>query len=617
MVKRYLNLIPLEEAKAIISNEFAVRARKRTVPLPESPGKITASPVFSRYSVPMVHLSAMDGIAVKTADTKGASERNPVTITDAARVNTGNVVGPGYDAVIMIEDVREESNGYVIRKAAAKWQNIRPVGEDIGESEMIVHSFHRIRPSDIGALASYGITEVDVIDVRAGIIPTGSELIEYGDTLKAGSVIDSNSLMAAAMLEDAGAGYRRYGIVKDEPEEIRRAVEKGVRENDFLLISAGSSAGTRDFTADIISELGELLVHGISIKPAKPAIIGKIEGKPVIGLPGYPLAAWTIMREIVYPLLEKYGLQVPSPEILKAEISRTVHSPSGTDEFVLVSTAKIDGRYVAMPQSRGSGVQMSAVRANAYLKIPSASEGVEAGRQAEIRLLEDRKRIDKAFLITGSHDPCLDYIAEMAAAEGIQVHSSHVGSMGGILALKKKMCNAAPSHLLSEDGDYNIQYLKKYIPEAELALLCIADRQQGIVSRDGITFAELENHTYVNRQKGSGTRMLLDYMLKKEGSDASKIAGYDREMNTHLDIALAVRSGDAEAGMCTYSAAKALGLEFRPVATERYELIIPKETLKDERTLEIIRCVCSGKFKEILEELGGYDTKNTGTFRYT
>ena len=559
----------------------------------------------------------MDGIAVKTPDTKGASEQNPVKITDAARVNTGNVVSREYDAVIMIEDVREEEDGYVIRKSAARWQNIRPVGEDIGESEMIIPSFHRIKASDVGALASYGITEVDVIDVKGGILPTGSELIEYGDTLKAGSVIDSNSLMAAAMLKEAGAEYKRYSIVKDEPEEIRRAVEKGISENDFLLISAGSSAGTRDFTADIISELGELFVHGISIKPAKPAIVGKINGKPVIGLPGYPLAAWTIMREIVYPLLENYGLRTPSPEVLQAKVSQTIHSPAGTDEFVLVSVAKINERYVAVPQSRGSGVQMSAVRANAYLKIPSSSEGIEAGRPTEIHLLEEKEKIDRAFLITGSHDPSLDYIAEMVAAKGIEVHSSHVGSMGGILALKRGMCNAAPSHLLSDDGDYNIEYLKKYMPETGLALLCVADRQQGIVSKDGITFGKLENHTYINRQKGSGTRMLLDYMLKKEGMDASKISGYEREMNTHLDIALAVKSGDAEAGMCTYSAAKALGLEFRPVATEKYELIMLKDTLDDERTAEICRCISSDEFKRILESLGGYNTKNTGTFRYT
>lgn len=617
MVRRYLNLIPLKEARGVLRSAFDIKPRNISLPLPESAGRITASPVFSRYSVPMVHLSAMDGIAVRTSDTKGASEQNPVKITDTARVNTGNVVPREYDAVIMIEDVKEEDDGFIIRKAAAKWQNIRPVGEDIGESEMIIPSFHRIRASDVGALASYGITEVDVIDVKGGIIPTGSELIEYGDTLQAGSVIDSNSLMAAAMLEEAGAGYRRYGIVKDEPDEIKRAVVKGISENDFLLISAGSSAGTRDYTADIISELGELLVHGISIKPAKPAIIGKIDGKPVIGLPGYPLAAWTIMREIVHPLLENYGLAIPAPELLEAEVSQTIHSPAGTDEFVLVSAAKINDRYVAVPQSRGSGVQMSAVRANAYLKIPSSSEGVEAGRAAEIRLLEEKEKIDRAFLITGSHDPSLDYIAEIMSAKGIEVHSSHVGSMGGILALKRGMCNAAPSHLLSEDGDYNIQYLKKYMPGTELALLCIADRQQGIVSKDGITFEEIEKHTYINRQKGSGTRMLLDYMLKREGMDSSKIAGYDREMNTHLDIALAVRSGDAEAGMCTYSAAKALGLEFRPVATERYELVILKDTLDDERTNEICNCINSGRFKEILENLGGYDTENTGKFRYT
>ena len=616
MVKRYLDLTSLEDARKRIKEEFELKPRTRTVSITEAYGRVTAGPIFSRYSIPMTHLSAMDGIAVKTTDTRGASEQRPVKITDSVRINTGNIVPPGYDAVIMIEDVREEKDGYVIRKAAAKWQNIRPAGEDIGEYEMILPSLHRIRPADIGALVAYGLEEIDTIDVRAGIIPTGSELTGCGEPLKAGCAIESNSHMAAAMLREAGAGCKRYGIVGDDIDDITGAIETGIRENDFLLVSAGSSAGTRDFTVEAISKLGEVLVHGISIKPAKPAIIGKIDDKPVIGLPGYPLASWTIMRELVWPLLGYYGLHPPEAVILSAEIAQALPSPSGTEEFVLLSAADIDGRYVAVPQSRGAGVQMSAVRANAYMKIPSRSEGLETGERSEIALLADKYLIDSAFLVTGSHDPCLDYVADMAAVKGTNVYSCHVGSMGGILALKRHMCHAAPTHLLSPDGDYNTQYLRKYLLGEDLALICVAERQQGIASKDGIRFEELEEHTYVNRQRGSGTRVLLDYMLGQKGMDSSKISGYEREMNTHLDVALAIKNGDAEAGMCTLSAANIHGLEFVPVATEKYELAMYAGTLEDERAKIVCDAIRSAAFKDILAGIGGYITEYTGVLRY-
>lgn len=616
MVKRYLDLKTLDDARRILGEEFELKSRVKKVPVTDSLGRVTAGPIFSRYSIPMTHLSAMDGIAVKTADTHGASEQRPVKITDAVRINTGNMVPRDYDAVIMIEDVREEEDGYVIRRAAAKWQNIRPTGEDIGESEMILPSLHRIRPSDIGALIAYGLEEIDTVEVRGGIIPTGSELTGCGEPLKAGCAIESNSHMAAAMLGEAGADYKRYGIVADVMDDIIGAIETGIRENDFLLVSAGSSAGTKDFTADAIMELGELLVHGITIRPAKPVIIGKIEGKPVIGLPGYPLAAWTIMREIVWPLLENYGLHPPEAAVLDAEVAQAIDSPAGLEEFVLVSAADMGKRYVAVPHSRGAGVQMSAVRANAYLRIPAGSEGLETGEKTEIKLLADKKLVDNAFLVTGSHDPCLDYIADMAALRGTNIYSCHVGSMGGILALKRHMCHAAPTHLLSPDGDYNTEYLKKYIPGEELALLCVADRQQGIASMDGITFEELEEHTYVNRQRGSGTRVLLDYELGLKGMDSSKIKGYEREMNTHLDVALAIKNGDADAGMCTLSAANIHGLKFVPVATEKYELAMFAKTLEDERAEIVCDCIRSQVFKDILEGIGGYVTENTGSLRF-
>ncbi len=613
---RYLDLVSLARALEVIRERFGSRKpRTETVPLEEAAGRVTAGPIYARFSVPGIHISAMDGIAVRSAETHGASETRPIVLPDAVRVNTGNLVPPEYDAVIMIEDVWIGEGTWTIRKPAAPWQHVRPVGEDIGESEMILPSLHAVRPHELGALAAYGVTEVEVLAFSAGIVPTGSELVPAGTRPGPGQAVESNSLMAAAHLRALGVAARRYPIVPDEPDQIRAAIERGIRENDLLIVSAGSSAGTRDFTASLIAERGEVLVHGVGIKPAKPVIIGEVEGKPVIGLPGYPLAAYTILREVVTPLIGQYGFPVPEPETVDAVLTTTLHSDIGTDEFVLLSVGRVGERWVAVPQSRGAGVQMSAVRANALMTIPSSKEGAEAGETVGARLLVPRGQAEEGVLITGSHDPCLDRLADMVRPAGVGIHSTHVGSMGGLLTLKKRQCHAAPMHLIGPDGEYNLPYLRKYMPGEDLVLLCVAEREQGLISRDKVSFDDVPTLRYANRQKGSGTRVLFDRLLGERGIAPSGIRGYEREFTTHLGVALAVRSGEADCGMGVYSAAKALGLAFTPVTTERYELVMHADALDDPRVAAIAKAVASETFKTVLQEMGGYRTAETGVWR--
>ncbi|HDS63866.1 MAG TPA: molybdopterin biosynthesis protein, partial [Methanofollis liminatans] len=476
-------------------------------------------------------------------------------------------------------------------------------------------SLHLIRPHELGALASYGVTEVEALALSAGLVPTGSELVPAGTRPGPGQAVESNTLMAAAHLRTLGVEARRYAIVPDEPDLIRAAILEGVRENDLLIVSAGSSAGTRDYTASIIAELGEVLVHGVAIKPAKPVIVGKIEGKPVIGLPGYPLAALTVLREIVTPLVARYGFPTPEAGSVEAALTTTLHSDIGTDEFVLLSAGRIGGRWVAVPQSRGAGVQMSAVRANAVMTIPAAKEGVEAGETIRARLMVPRRQAGEAVLITGSHDPCLDRLADLVRPGGVEVHSTHTGSMGGLLTLKKRQCHAAPMHLLAPDGEYNISFLQKYLPGEEIVLVCVAEREQGLISREGAMLDDLPALRYANRQKGSGTRLLLDYLLKERGVDPVLIRGYEREFTTHLGVALAVRSGEADCGMGVYSAAQALGLKFTPVATERYELAMHADTLDDPRVRACVDAIDSDAFKQVLLQMGGYRVSETGARR--
>ncbi|MDD1691656.1 MAG: molybdopterin biosynthesis protein [Methanoregula sp.] len=615
MVKRYLTVTSLSETLSLLRTGFACTPIREMVPLLKSVGRVTAEPIFARYSVPEVHLAAMDGIAVESKETRGASEQHPVTLKQAMRVNTGNVVPLQYDAVIMIEDVHIEHERFIIRKAAPPWQHVRPAGEDIGESEMALPSRHLIRPSDLGALAAYGITEVPVLTVRIGLIPTGSELVRHGDLPTPGQVVESNTILAEAVLGTMGAFCTRYPMVMDDPSRIKKALQRAVEENDLVIVSAGSSAGTKDFTADVIADLGEVLIHGVAIKPGKPAIIGRIDKKPIIGMPGYPLSALTVLREIVTPLVHRFGLPVASFGTVDACFTVSVSKDIGSDEFVLCSLGRVGDRWVLSPLSRGAGVQMSAVRSNAFLKIPAGVEGFEAEKRVTANLTVSQAEAERALLLTGSHDPLVDYLADLLSQKDVELHSTHVGSMGGILALKKNECHAAPMHLLAEDGEYNIPYLQKYLPGEDVVLICVTERQQGIVSKEGIGFDELSSHTFVNRQRGSGTRMLLDHLLGKKRIDHSRIQGYEREVTTHLAVALAVKSGEADAGMCVYSAAKALGLRFIPVASERYEIAIRREHLKDPRVSELCDTLVSPAFKEILDRLGGYDTRETGVQR--
>lgn len=332
-------------------------------------------------------------------------------------------------------------------------------------------------------------------------------------------------------------------------------------------------------------------------------------------MPGYPLSAFTVLREILLPFMRNFGLYVPDHEELPARITTTIAKEIGSDEFVLCTLGRVSGRWVVAPQSRGAGVQMSAVRANAYLKVPSTSEGFEAGDEVPARLMVRKSDAESSLILTGSHDPVIDHLANLLQQKGVPLLSTHVGSMGGILALRKDECHAAPTHLLADDGSYNIEYIRKYLPDTDIILVCVAGRQQGIVSREGLGFDNLTDHSFINRQKGSGTRMLLDHELARAGISPSAIRGYDREATTHIAVALAVKSGEAEAGMCVYSAAKALGLPFVPVAQERYEIAIRKEHMGDPRISALISAIGSAEFKDILSRLGGYDGSETGVQR--
>jgi len=615
MVKRYLELRSLAEALTLLKTSFDPPRRTERVPLMQAAGRVAAVPIFAKYSVPEVNISAMDGIAVRSRDTLGASNRNPVILEHCKRVNTGNIIPPEFDAVVMIEDVWEAGSHYQIRRAAVPWQHVRPAGEDIKENKLVIPRGHLIRPFDIGALATYGFTSIEALAVNIGIIPTGSELVPLGVRPGPGQVVESNTVMAQVFLSQTGARCTRLPIVPDDPDLIREALRKAVQENDLVLISAGSSAGTRDFTEGVIRSLGELIFHGVAVKPGKPVMLGKVDGKPVLGLPGYPLAAQTVLREFAAPLLESWGF-APAPKYpVMARLAQPLTSDPGFDELVPLFVGRIGKTLYGMPHGKGAGVQMATVKANGYTHIPAPVEGYEAGTEHEVFLTTDPGSIERTFFFTGTLDPALEELANLAHDKGLFIHATNPGNTAGFLALGSNTCHAAPLVLPAQPLSNGYPALLKSLAIEDLIFIHIAGIEMGIASRDGLGIADLSHARFINTRRDTPSRTVLDNLLAAEGIDPSTVNGYRQEVHGPPAVAAAIRNGFADAGICTSGIASASGLHFVPVSREDYELAMRQEIFSDPRIALLLDLIRSPAYRTILKKSGGYTISRTGMVR--
>jgi putative molybdopterin biosynthesis protein len=621
--KVYIDNQPLEEALKLYLDSGELRVEAESIDIGDAFDRVTFEPVYAKRSSPHYHASAMDGIAVRCEDTFAATERKPITLRegeDFVYVNTGNPLPDSMDSVIMIEDVDDIGHGKIrIMAPSYPWQHVRPVGEDIVKGEMILPSKHRIRALDMGALISGGLTRIKVYpSVTVGVLPTGSEIRKYTESIEKGSLVDSNSKMFEGMILEYNGIPTLYDPVPDDWDLLKEAIQKGAKDNQILVINAGSSAGSKDYTVDLIRQLGEVIVHGIAIKPGKPTILGRIGQSWVIGIPGYPVSAYFAFESFVKPLMERLTAYQSKAESLEAILSQRVMSSLKHEERVRVTLGYVNGRCIATPLSRGAGNTMSLVKADGVLTIPRHLEGIEGGSQVTIRLLKNYDIIQERLLLIGSHDLILEVLADQ-----LPIASGHVGSMGGLLALRKGECHLAPIHLLDpKTGEYNTSYVKKYFPQKEMLLITGIKRLQGLMVQAGNPkriqgFEDLnkENIIFINRQKGSGTRQLLDYQLKTKEILSEQIQGYQREMNTHMALAAVVQSGGADVGLGTYSAAKAMDLDFIPVGYESYEFLLEASFIDDERVLELIKILKSELFANILTDIGGYELDKPGTIR--
>jgi len=633
MALQYLTNIALDTAKKeypelLIRNGLAPKTE--TIPVASAAGRLTAEPVYAHINAPHYSASAMDGAALDSKLTNGASRTDPVMLDANSyhKVSTGDHIPTGCDAVVKTEDIIEFEDGSIeLRDVAAPGQHIRQIGEDICAFEMILHSYTRITPSAIGAMIAAGVTTVTVIKRPVvGFIPTGDELVLPTPNPQESDILEFNSAIFSAMLREWGAESVAYPIVGDDREKIFLALETALAECDIVLLGAGSTAGSESHVAAAIEQAGSVLYHGLAIRPGKPAILGYRGEKPIIGVPGHPVSGIIIIEELVRPIIEYLSHTAGKPyRYEEAVLSRPVISTPEFQEFVRVRMGCVQGKLIASPLNRGSGIVTSFMKADGIVEIPQGISGFESGESVSVRLLRPTEDLENSLVAVGSHDPMLDELSELMRRKygDISLVSAHVGSMGGLISVRRGEAHLAGTHLLDEKtGEYNTSFIKKFLPKGGVKLVECVKRTQGFIVQKGnpLSIAGVGDliHSgvrYVNRQKGSGTRILLDYLCRESGVDSTIINGYGREEYTHTTVAGLIASGSADVGLGVFSAAKLYGLDFIPVCEEQYDLLIPDFAWEMPIMQKLIDVLKSEEFRQRLDELGGYRLENPGTIK--
>lgn len=648
----YLHDIPLPEARARLEQALNAAGRWGTLGIEEIPldehalGRVLAGPVWAKISSPHYHASAMDGFAVRAEETAGAMPTFPVKLEygpQTTYVDTGDPLPSWANAVIPIENVEpldpagrpapdlRHPSAIRIRSSLPPWNHVRSLGEDMVATQLVLPAGHTLRPVDLGAIAACGHDHLGVVRrPRVAILPTGSELMPIGQPVEAGEIIEYNSLVLAAQVKSWGGEPMRYSITPDDFESIQARVQMASAEHDLILLNAGSSAGSEDYSAEVVESLGELLVHGVAVRPGHPVILGMIRPSssdnqsliPIIGVPGYPVSAAMTGEIFVKPLLARWlGRQPEEPVTITATLTRKVTSPPGDDDYMRVAVGRVGERLLAAPLSRGAGVISSLVQADGLTVLPRGSQGMPAGAEVEVQLLCPPADLERTIFVIGSHDISLDLLAQFLSTRGRKLTSANVGSLGGLVSLQRGEAHLAGAHLLDpETGEYNLSYVHQYLPQVPVKVVALVGRQQGLMVLKGNPkkIRSLEDLiqpevTFVNRQRGAGTRVLLDFHLDLLGIMPEDIRGYHQEEYTHLAVAAAICSGRAACGLGIAAAAQALDLEFIPLFQERYDLVIPSEHYESTLLKPLIDLLGAPSFRQAVGELPGYDTTLMGS----
>lgn len=600
------------------------------VPLEDAVGRVTAEPVWATRSSPVGDLAAMDGISVLARDTAGAGPTTPKMLRPGTFhvVDTGDPIPAGHDAVVMREDVHytraEGGEAAEIMAAVPPYQHVRSIGEDVSAGELLLSEGHRLRPVDVAAAAAAGATDLLVRRrPRVAVIPTGDEVVPVGSPPEQSEILDTNSLMLVAQAREVGCEAWATPIQPDEVQRISESVRAAAAAADLVLVVAGSSAGRDDYTARVVADLGTLAVHGVAVRPGHPVVLGAVDATPVLGVPGYPVSAALTFDIFAAPLLASLeGAAPPHRPEVPARLARKLPSVVGMDDWVRVRLGSVGGQVVASPLPRGAGVLTSLVRADGLLLVPAGVEGHLAGEEVSVQLLRRLPEIEHTIVAIGSHDLVIDLAATALRAQDptLTLVSTNVGSLGGLVALRDGLCHLAGSHLLHPStGEYTLPYLDEMMVDRDLAVVRLVHRDQGLLvpsgNPRGVTgLADLADGelSYVNRQRGAGTRMLLDQELRRLEIDPTQVNGYAREEPTHLAVAAAVAAGRADCGLGILAAARAFGLDFVPVGQEPYDLVVEAASLQDPLLEPLWSLLESPGFHADIEKLGGYSTEETG-----
>jgi putative molybdopterin biosynthesis protein len=640
--KIFHRLATLEEASRMLMGVATHIPGPERVAVSQAFGRVLSRTLYSEIDLPPFDRAEMDGYAVISSDTEGASETSPVRLKVSGRVDagssyrgeviegscveiaTGAPVPRGADAVLMVEHTSRSGDSVEVYKPVTPGENIAHTGSDLEIGEVVLRKGSVIGVREVALLSAAGFNEVEVYGKpKVGIISTGNELVEPGLELLPGKIYDVNSQMLIAAVTEAGGVPSFLGRARDDLEAIKRFIAEGIDGTDLVLISGGTSAGLGDAVYKAIEELCDpgILAHGLKIKPGKPTVIAAHRGKAVIGLPGYPVSALMVFKQIVSPLIQRMArAKGRSEREVEAKLAQRVNGAKGRRWFLPVHLLKGNGEK-AYPILASSGAVGTLARADGYIVVPEDVEYIERGEPVQVRLFGDPET-KEGLLVMGSHCPALDLLLETLFEEkGISARALNVGSLGGLNAVASGECDLAGIHLLDEGTmTYNMEFVRR----AGLPDWCLVKgykRAQGIAVPNGnprgvrgLRDLISKDLIFANRNRGSGTRILTDRMLKEIADDlgisfkdlVGRIRGYRSEFKTHSSVAAAISQGRADLGVCVKGAAAAYGLDFIPIAEEEYDFVISPECKDKEEVKEFLSCLRSKRFREKAGKLEGF-----------
>jgi putative molybdopterin biosynthesis protein len=594
-----------------------------TVPIERSLGRVLDEDVRAEVDVPGFDRSNMDGFAVRAEDTFGASEEEPVRLRlnpemiptgiapqdevapgTATVIATGGMLPRGADAVLPVEFTDVEGGVVIASRERVPGAALSFAGTDIGAGETVLFAGVKLTSRETGVLAAIGRREVRVVRrPRVAILSTGDEIVQPGETMRPGLVFDSNGRILADAVAELGGEPVFYGAFRDDVDVLRSALDRALEEADLVLLSGGTSKGEGDLNARVVSDLTPgIVVHGVALKPGKPICLAASGRRPVVILPGFPTSAVFTFHEFAAPVIRGMaGLAADEREIRRACLARKTVSERGRLEYLLVGLVhRSDGGLAAYPMGKGSGSVTAFSRADGFVRIERNTEIVEADTEVEVNLIA-RDLAVADLVVIGSHCIGLDVIAAALSREGFRVKVLAVGSQGGLAAARRGECDAAPIHLLDpETGIYNAPFL-----DDSLRLLPGYTRNQGVVTRadDPRETSELladPSLRMVNRNRGSGTRVLIDELLA-----GSRPPGYAYEPRSHFAVAAAVSQKRADWGVTIDTVARQAGLRFRSLRAEHYDFVVPVDRWERPAVRALRRLIADGSpLRAELEALG-------------